>query len=158
MYNKAVIENIAQKILSRKLTIAVAESVTSGHLQAAFSQATNASGFFQGGITTYNIGQKCRHLTIEPTHALECNCVSEKVSAGMAIQVCPLFSSDYGIGITGYAAPLLEAGIRDLFAYTAISFQGKLIFEEKLLAPPMDSLEVQVFYVNQVLERLDKIL
>ena len=89
-YNRALIERIGNKLLTKKQTIAVAESVTSGHLQAALSLAPDASRFFQGGITAYNVGQKYRHLPVEPTHALQCNAVSEKVSADMAQGVCRL--------------------------------------------------------------------
>lgn len=58
-------------------TVAVAESVTAGLLQLAFSSADFATKYFQGGITVYNIGQKSRHLLIDPIHAIECNCVSK---------------------------------------------------------------------------------
>jgi nicotinamide-nucleotide amidase len=158
LYNKPVVENIGRKILSGKLTIAVAESVTSGHLQAALSLAPDASGFFQGGITAYNIGQKCRHLLIEPTHALEFDCVSERIAADMATAVARLFSSDYGIGITGYATLKPEAGINELFAYIAIVFRGDMLVAERIGAEVLDSLDVQVYYVNRVLEQLDKAL
>lgn len=69
LYNMSAINSIRDYVLENKQTLAVAESVTSGHLQAAISVAENASSFFQGGITAYNLGQKCRHLNIEPLHA-----------------------------------------------------------------------------------------
>src|SRR5690348_6264721 len=104
--------NKAGRLLQKEgATVAVAESVTSGNLQAIFSLAKNATLFFQGGMTAYNIGQKCRHLMVEPTHAIECNCVSQKVSEQMAAEICHLFTSDYGIGITGYASPVPEKNI-----------------------------------------------
>src|SRR5215210_8871907 len=111
LYNEQVIENIKDILISEKLTLSVAESVTSGHLQAAFSCAKDASKFFQGGITAYNAGQKCRHLNIEPIAALENNCVTEKVSCEMATQVNQLFISDFGIAVTGYAARMPEQGV-----------------------------------------------
>lgn len=156
IYNRPLIESIGHKILTKKQTIAVAESVTSGHLQAALSLAPDASRFFQGGITAYNVGQKCRHLLVEPTHALECNAVSEKVSADMALEVCRLFSCDYGVGITGYATLLPEQGVNGLYAFIAIAFHGEIIAAEKITSPVADSLEVQLDYVGQVLEELDK--
>src|SRR5688572_31469658 len=103
LYNEEAIENIKAILVDRELTLSVAESVTSGHLQAALSSAKDATKFFQGGITTYNAGQKCRHLNIEPISALENNCVTEKVACEMAAQVSRLFISDVGISSTGYA-------------------------------------------------------
>jgi len=155
-YNRPLIETIGHKIITKRQTIAVAESVTAGHLQAALSLAPDASRFFQGGITAYNVGQKCRHLLVEPTHALECNAVSEKVAADMAREICRSFSSNYGVAVTGYATLLPEAGVNDLYAYIAISLHGEIIVAEKITSPVKDSLEVQIDYVNQVLEELDK--
>ena len=103
LYNDQTIDKIKTALVAENLTLSVAESVTSGHWQAAFSSAKDASKFFQGGITAYNAGQKCRHLNIEPIAALENNCVTEKVACEMAAKVNQLFISDFGISITGYA-------------------------------------------------------
>ena len=131
MYDGQVINSIKEILVKRRQTIAVAESVTAGHLQAALASAENASQFFQGGITAYNLGQKSRHLKIEPIHAESCNCVSDKVAIEMAYEVARLFSCDWGIAITGYAAPVPKYSIDELFAYYAISFQQKNIRSEK---------------------------
>lgn len=82
------LERIKTYMLAHTETLAVAESVTSGCLQAALSLAEDATRFFQGGITAYNLGRKARHLKIDPIHAQEANCVSEKVAIEMAEQVC----------------------------------------------------------------------
>src|ERR1700754_936950 len=86
--------------VANRLTIAVAESVSAGAIQLLLSTAQDAALFFQGGITAYNLGQKSRHLSIEPIYAENCNCVDNAVSIEMAKGVCSLFSSQIGIGIT----------------------------------------------------------
>ena len=125
------ITNIANKVgvalLKKKYTIAVAESVTSGNLQVAFSLAKNEILFYQGGITVYNIGQKCRHLSVEPTHAIDSNCVSKKISDQMALAVAEMFSSDIGVGITGYASSVPEQNINKLFAYLSVKIRKKIV-------------------------------
>ena len=88
LFDKSQLKKIHALLVKRKETIAVAESVTSGLLQAAFSQAEDASAFYQGGITAYNLGQKYRHLKVEPIYADNCYCVSQKVSNEMADNVC----------------------------------------------------------------------
>lgn len=158
MFDKKLIDSIGTKLKKNNQSIAVAESVTSGLLQAAFSNADNASLFFQGGITAYNIGQKCRHLLVEPLHAIECNCVSEKISQQMAANVCNLFVSDYGIGITGYAAKMAEKSIYELFAYYAISLNNKIIKSGKINADTDEGFDTQIFYVNHVLQMFNKII
>jgi PncC family amidohydrolase len=158
MFDKKLIDDIGNKLKEKSQSIAVAESVTGGLLQAAFSNAKEASFFFQGGITAYNIGQKCRHLLVEPLHAIECNCVSELIAQQMSKNVCNLFLSDYGIGITGYAARLPEKNVNDLFAYYAISFKDKILKSEKMKADTDEGLDTQLFYCNSVFKILNELL
>ena len=160
IYKVSDINLIKDILVKEKKTLAVGESVTSGHLQAAFSQAANASDFFQGGITVYNAGQKCRHLHIEPIQALKNNCVSEDIACTMARESSKMFLSDYGIGITGYAAKVPEQGITKLFSYCAINLGDKIILSKKIL-PSRDlkeGLKIQLDYTAQVIALFLKIL
>lgn len=157
IFDVDAIERIKDMLLQTDKRIAVAESVTAGFLQAAIASATNASNFFQGGITVYNGAQKFKHLQVEPIHAQHCNCVSGKVAAQMALQVCQLFASDYGIGITGFASPVPESN-QQLFAYYAIAENGNLIAQEKLTATADNPQDVQLYYVNTVLHKLASLL
>lgn len=148
----------ALKILSRvlkrsKQTIAVAESVTSGLLQTAISQSECAADFFLGGITAYNLSQKYRHLRVDPVHAKQTNCVSERVAMEMALHVCELFGSDWGIGITGYATPVSESG-NELFAYYAIACKSEIIYKGIMEPSKDDPFRVQLHYVNTILRAL----
>lgn len=158
MYDKETIEAIREQMVKKKQTIAVAESVTSGHLQVALGSATNASTFFQGGLTAYNLGQKTKHLHIEPIHALDCNCVSATVAEQMALQVSTMFMSDWAIGITGYAAPMPEYSVDKLFAYYAIAHKGEILSSKKIAAEKGDPMKVQFFYVNYVLKECNALL
>lgn len=151
MYDQKIIEDIKGILTTNQQTIAVAESVTAGHLQVALASAEYASKFFQGGITAYNLGQKAKHLNIEPIHAESCNCVSEKVAVQMALQVTKSFSSDWGVAITGYAAPIPECNIDELYAFYAISFHDTLLTAGKISAKKDDPTQVQIFYVNKIL-------
>jgi PncC family amidohydrolase len=151
--------NKAGRLLQKEgATVAVAESVTSGNLQAIFSLAKNATLFFQGGMTAYNIGQKCRHLMVEPTHAIECNCVSQKVSEQMAAEICHLFTSDYGIGITGYASPVPEKNIQELYAWLSIAKRNEIIGSKKIISPHKKPLDVQLEFTQKAIEYFIEIL
>ena len=157
LYDEKVLNNIKQILCSQKLTLSVAESVTSGYLQAAFSSAKDASTFFQGGITAYNAGQKTRHLNIEPIAALKNDCVTQQVACEMAVQVNKMFLSDYGISVTGYAAEMPEKGINDLFAFFCISFKGKILLAKKIKTNK-SSVDAQLDYTNQVIVEFEKLL
>lgn len=156
--NKGLADKIGEALTGFKQTIAVAESVTSGHLQACLSLADKALDFFQGGITAYNIGQKTKHLGVNPIHALATNCVSEKIAGDMAKNIALAFNSDWGVGITGYASPVPEKNIEELFACFAITRHHQIILSETVTAIKQPPLNVRLFYSKVVLEKLLTIL
>jgi PncC family amidohydrolase len=152
-YDIGTINSISDILKHKYETVAVAESVTAGQLQVAFSLAEGATQIFQGGITAYNIGQKSRHLLIDPVHAGNCNCVSEKVADQMAAHVVSFFSADWGIAITGYASPVPEQNIYELFAHYAIYYRAKCVKSERITSPDNDVLAVRLHFTNTVLRK-----
>lgn len=151
-YDESVIDSIKEILVSRNETIAVAESVTSGHLQVALSNAVEASKYFQGGITAYNLGQKTRHLNIEPIHAQKVNCVAEQIAGTMAMEVTKLFLSSYGIAITGYATIVPECEKEGLFAWFAIANKSEVVLSKRLTSNKENTLDVQLDYTAQMLD------
>jgi PncC family amidohydrolase len=148
-----LLDIIAKTLTKRCETLAVAESVTSGNLQASFSLAKKATEFFQGGITLYNTGQKARHLYVDPIEAERTNCVSENISRSMAVQVCRFFSSNWGIAITGYAAPVPALNVKNtLFAYYAIALNGQLLISKKVETRKMPMNKVQHYFAHTVVK------
>lgn len=143
-------------MMSNAETIAVAESVTAGLLQFALAQAKDASCFFQGGITAYNIGQKCMHLQVEPIHAQSCDCVSEKVCEQMAVSVAAHFTADWGIAITGYASSTEK--VAQPFAHYHITQHGQTIAKGRIDSPREEGPSTQRYFVEQLLEKLDAVL
>jgi PncC family amidohydrolase len=154
MYDIELLNEIRDALTASGETLAVAESVTSGHLQAALSSAEFASKFFQGGITAYNLGQKCRHLNIDPIKGEACDCVSQEISIEMARQVCKLFTCNWGIGITGYATPMTEQNVQDPFAFFAIVHNGKTIVSRKIFDKQNETAKVQLYFVNTIIAAL----
>lgn len=152
LYDENVVNDIKDILTQKRQTIAVAESVTAGHLQAALSSAVEASKFFQGGITAYNLGQKSRHLQVDPILAEDCDCVDEAVARTMAVEVGNLFACPYGLAITGYAAKMPEKGLNDLFAWYAITFRGEVVLCEKI-STGKERVDAQVDYTRQVLQK-----
>jgi nicotinamide-nucleotide amidase len=158
MYGKNNIEGIRKFMVDEKQTLSVAESVTSGHLQVALSLAEGATGFFQGGITTYNLGQKARHLKVNPIHAEGCNSVSEKITDEMALHAIDLFSSDWSIAITGYASPVPELDINELFAHYSIAFKKLIVLRKKIRSIKQSPFDVQVEYTEIILKDFNEFL
>ena len=153
MFHEPSIDAVRTSLLKQKQTIAVAESVTSGFFQAALASGQDASKFFQGGITAYNLGQKCRHLNIEPIHASSCNCVSEKMAQDMALNVSDMFISNWGIATTGYASTVPESDNK-LFAYFAICLDGKIKSSGRIDTKDKSPQDAQIYFVDCVLKEL----
>jgi PncC family amidohydrolase len=153
-----LLNSIKDILIERNETIAVAESVTCGILQTAFGSVPDASLFFQGGITTYNLGQKTRHLHINSIHAEACNCVSDTIAKEMAVGSCSLFSSHWGIGITGYATIDPEIKMDQPFAHFAIAHMGKIKKVTCLEHPEANPQLIQYFYVNEIIRSLFNVL
>lgn len=158
MYDIELVNRIKDILISRNETLAIAESVTSGHLQAAVSLADKATEFYQGGVTTYNLTQKTKLLQIDPVHALTCNCVSGKVAGEMATGATLLFKTDWALAITGYAAPVPALGVTDLFAHWGVARAKNVEQVEMIKASKAQPLTVQVFYTNEVLKRFLRLL
>ncbi len=107
------------------LRIAVAESITCGHLQARIGSISGASRFFLGGITAYTLEQKVRHLGVRREIAVPVNCVSEEVSRAMARGACDLFGCGLALATTGYAEPSVEWNVPQPFAWWALARRGE---------------------------------
>jgi nicotinamide-nucleotide amidase len=152
-----IIQSIGNMLIGQQQTIAVAESVTSGHIQSALSTCADAAKFFQGGITAYNSGQKSRHLHVEPIHASICNSVSERVAHEMALGVCKLFMSDWGLAITGYASKVPESN-NELFAFYAIVYADMVMLSGKIEPPDGEPAEIQSLYSKLLLGQLENML
>ena len=99
-------------------SLAVAESLTCGRLQARIGAISGASDFFWGGITAYSLDQKVNHLGVDRAAAEPVNSVSAAVAEQMAAGVCKLFGSELGLATTGYAEP--AAGVAQPYAWWAL--------------------------------------
>src|SRR5205085_2097479 len=117
-----------------------------------FANMENATLFYEGGITAYNIHQKCTHLFIDPLHAISCNCVSERVAEEMALGISRSFKTTWGIAITGYASPIPEERFEDLYACYAFCFEREIIKKATVRADKAEPGMVQQFYVRAVIK------
>ncbi|MDC8103886.1 MULTISPECIES: CinA family protein [Chryseobacterium] len=150
-FQENLLQYISQSLLKTGETIAVAESVTSGLLQLAFSQMPNASLFYNGGITAYTLPQKVIFLDVDQKEAEECDCVSENIAKTMALSVARLFDTDWSIATTGYCTPVRSSSYK-IFSYFAFSYKGEIVLSKKLeLHPKTQALDAQLYYTEFIL-------
>ena len=134
-FQQNLLDYISQSLITIDETISVAESVTSGCLQLAFSQMPNASMFYKGGMTAYSLPEKVRLLKVNRQEAEEFDCVSENIVETMALNVAKLYESDWSIATTGYCTPIRNSGYK-IFAYFSFSYKGEIIMTKKLELHP----------------------
>lgn len=108
-----------------RLTLAAAESLTCGRVQARIGEISGASNFFLGGITAYTLDEKVRHLGVDRAEARRVNSVSAAVAQQMARGACALFRADLGVATTGYAEPSPADGVAEPFAWWAIAHRRR---------------------------------
>jgi nicotinamide-nucleotide amidase len=141
-----------------RLTLAVAESLTSGRLQARIGAISGASHFFLGGMTAYSLDQKVRHLGVDRAAAAAVNCVSAEVAAQMARGACELFGSDLALATTGYAEPSIEWNVPHPFAWYALAHRKGpddfLIQTFQIDCPTLDRTAVQDRVAEAALAKL----
>jgi nicotinamide-nucleotide amidase len=96
---------VGEQLRQRGQTLAVAESCTGGGLGSLLTRVPGSSGYFLGGIISYDNAVKTRLLGVQ-SHALEtAGAVSDLVACQMAAGVRTRLGTDWGIGITGIAGP-----------------------------------------------------
>lgn len=153
-FPKILLDKISYYLLDRNETISIAESVTSGFVQLAFSQIPNAAEFYAGGLTAYTLEEKIKHLDIDAEEAKSANCVSQTITELMALNVAEKFGTEWSIATTGYATPVPESG-HEIFAYYSISYRGEIILSDKIeLHPLTKALDAQNYFTECILSNL----
>ena len=138
-------------------TLAVAESLTCGHVQARVGSIPGASGFFVGGLTAYTLEQKVRHLEVTRGEAEATDCVSEQVAREMARGACRLFGSELAVATTGYAETPPAGRGAAAFAWWALAHQtpaGRVERAGRIDCPAASRAEVQARVAEAVLSEL----
>lgn len=101
----SIAERLATELRHRGLTIAVAESLTSGALASAIGAAPHASKWFRGGLVAYMDDVKFGLLGVTPGPVVTDRCARE-----MAAGARERFSADVGVAVTGVGGPGEEEG------------------------------------------------
>lgn len=157
IYDLKTVDKISRVLQEKNLTVAVAESCTAGLITNAFSQADDATLILQGGITAYNLGQKAKHLNVNPVVAETCNSVSKEVAEKMALEIASAFNAEIGLAITGYAQPVAGLGIKSAYAFIAVAENGKVVLSKKILGDASKNLfENQCIFTEKTLNELLK--
>lgn len=100
-----IANSVVKKLLKKKVTLSVAESITGGGLAAAITEVAGSSKVFQGGVIAYADEIKINELKVDAKTLKKFTAVSEEVAKEMATGARKKFNTDYAIATTGVAGP-----------------------------------------------------
>ena len=104
----ALAQQVGERLVKLRKSIAVAESCTGGLLGAALTDVPGSSAYFLGGVISYADPVKRDQLGVSDATLRRYGAVSEQTAAAMASGVRQRLHADVGVSITGVAGPDAE--------------------------------------------------
>jgi nicotinamide-nucleotide amidase len=98
-------KHLTELLVSKNLTISVAESCTGGSLSSSLTSISGASSYFNCGFITYSNQSKIDMLGVNSESIEMYGAVSEKVAYEMVIGAGQRSHSNLAVSITGIAGP-----------------------------------------------------
>jgi nicotinamide-nucleotide amidase len=125
-YDTDALEDVvARLVISKKMTLATAESCTGGLVTAKLVNFAGASAFFMQSAVCYSNEAKIQRLGVNPGTLDKFGAVSEECCVEMAEGIARTSSTDIGISTTGIAGP--DGGTAEKpvgLVYIGISVRG----------------------------------
>ncbi|MDR6919799.1 CinA family protein [Chryseobacterium sp. 2987] len=150
-FQQNLLDYISTSLITMNETVSIAESVTSGLIQLAFSQMSNASLFYKGGVTTFTLPEKGGFLDINQNEVRENGFETQNMADIMAVKVATSFGTDWGIASTGYAASVRNSGFK-IFSFCSFSYQGETVLSKRIeLHDKIQVLDAQLYYTEFIL-------
>ena len=101
---------VGRALLRRGWTLAVAESVTGGHLGARIVGVPGASDWFRGGLLVYTEEAKVALAGMDRELLARVGPVSEETAAALAQGARTRLGAQVGVGVVGVAGPATQGG------------------------------------------------
>jgi PncC family amidohydrolase len=152
-FNTVLLNEINEQLMCCNETVSIAESVTAGLLQVAFSEMTNSKLFYKGGMTVHTPDKIVKLMKVDISEIKNSNCVSSFVANTMGRHASKMFDSEWCIATSGYSSPERHS-VYGIYAYYSILYNGKMVFSDKLeLDNKVDSLDVKLYYTEHILQK-----
>jgi len=98
-------KKLTELLISKNMSIAIAESCTGGSLSSSLTSIPGASSYFNCGFITYSNESKVNMLNVDSQTIELFGAVSEKVAYEMAMGAGQNSKSHLAISVTGIAGP-----------------------------------------------------
>jgi len=134
--NQKIEEIVAEKLINKGMTIAIAESCTGGYISKKITDIAGSSNYLKGSIVAYDNSIKENFLDI-PHNLLESKgAVSSEVAIKMAEAIKNKFKADIGISTTGISGPTGGTDDKPVgLIYISIATKNKSIVKKFNLIP-----------------------
>ena len=116
---------VAELLLQKQLTIAVAESCTCGMIASALVEYPGISAALPESCVTYSNEAKMRRLGVQAETLEKYGAVSAETAREMAEGIAKTSGAAIGLATTGVAGPESSEGKPVGLVYIALSYQGK---------------------------------
>lgn len=115
---------VVRLLRERAESVAVAESLTGGLVQAALTGVPGSSAVFVGGIVAYATGLKQRLLDVPEDLLARLGAVAGPTAEQMALGVARRCGADWGLATTGVAGPDPQEGHPPGTVFVAVAHVG----------------------------------
>ncbi len=152
-----MIEALLDRLRSKNLTVASAESCTGGLISSAFVDIPGASDVFVGGLVTYKEESKVSLLNVSAETIKKYTAVSSQTAEEMCRNAAKVCNSNIGLSSTGYAGP--EGGTAENpvgTVYIGVYIYGQA--HTKRLEIKGDRNYIRKTAVKEVISLLDRLL
>ncbi|HEX7965402.1 MAG TPA: nicotinamide-nucleotide amidohydrolase family protein [Gammaproteobacteria bacterium] len=102
---KRLAQEVGERLGSRKLSVAAAESCTGGWIGKVLTDVSGSSGWFERGFVTYSNESKVAMLGVRQASLDAYGAVSEVVAREMAEGACHWSRAQVSVAVTGIAGP-----------------------------------------------------
>ena len=116
---------VAEQLLQKQLTLAVAESCTGGMIASNLVEYPGISAALVEGCVTYSNEAKMHRLGVKAETLEKYGAVSEETAKEMAEGIARTSGADIGLATTGVAGPESSEGKPVGLVYIAIAYKGK---------------------------------
>ncbi|MFW6230173.1 MAG: nicotinamide-nucleotide amidohydrolase family protein, partial [Halanaerobium sp.] len=121
---QSILQKVHDLLISKKLSIAAAESFTGGLIAERLTEKAGSSQYFLGSIVAYNEKFKREILHIAPKILDKYGVVSKECVQAMVKNAAEIFKSDITAATTGAAGPGGHDGQKAGTMFAALSYQG----------------------------------
>jgi PncC family amidohydrolase len=152
-----VIREISDKLVTRNLNLAIAESCTGGFISNAVSNLPGSSKFFELSVVSYSEEAKKSVLGVSASLLRKHGMVSEETAVAMVEGVRKVGHTDIALAVTGVAGPERMEDKDVGLVFIAVSVRGRVESEGRKLDGDREEIKRQASlealrFLNRVLD------